>query len=110
MTNERASPSPKEFSQFLDDVGSPYVGVHFDTANAHNLGYAEQWSEILSPRITQIHMRDTVYRRGHCDDDATAAPVFLGDNDWPAIRFAMKKVGYDGRLIAEPIPCYLEFR
>ncbi len=98
--------SPKEFSQFLDDVGSPYVGVHLDTANAHDLGYAEQWIEILGPRITQIHMRDTVFKRGHCDEDTTAAPLFLGDNDWPAIRAAMKQVGYDGWLIAEPIPRY----
>src|SRR5215469_1439468 len=28
--------SPREFSQFLDDIGSPYVGAHVDTANAHD--------------------------------------------------------------------------
>lgn len=98
--------SPREFSGFLDDVGSPYVGVHLDTANAHDLGYAEQWIEILGPRITQIHMRDTVFKRGHCDEDTTATALFLGDNNWPAIRAAMRKVGYDGWLVAEPIPRY----
>jgi hexulose-6-phosphate isomerase len=98
--------SPKEFSEFLDDVGSAYVGVHLDTANAHDLGYAEQWIEILGPRITQIHMRDTLFKRGHCDEDTTATALFMGDNDWPAIRAAMKKVNYDGWLISEPIPRY----
>jgi L-ribulose-5-phosphate 3-epimerase len=98
--------SPREFSGFLDDVGSPYVGVHLDTANAHDLGYAEQWIEILGPRITQIHMRDTVFKRGHCDEDTTATALFLGDNNWPAIRAAMKNVDYDGWLVAEPIPRY----
>jgi sugar phosphate isomerase/epimerase len=27
--------------------------------------------------------------------------LFLGDNNWPAIRAALKKVDYDGWLIAE---------
>ena len=39
-------------------------------------------------------------------NDTTATALFLGDNDWPAIRVAMKKIGYDGWLIAEPIPRY----
>jgi hexulose-6-phosphate isomerase len=98
--------SPQEFLRFLEEVGSPYVGVHLDTANAHDLGYAEQWIEILGPHITQIHMRDTLFKRGHCDEDTTATALFLGDNDWPAIRAALKKIAYDGWLIAEPIPRY----
>jgi L-ribulose-5-phosphate 3-epimerase len=98
--------SPQEFLGFLGDVGSAYVGVHLDTANAHDLGYTEQWIEILGPRITQIHMRDTLFKRGHCDEDTTATALYLGDNDWPAIRAAMTKIGYDGWLIAEPVPRY----
>ena len=27
--------------------------------------------------------------------------LFLGDNNWPAIRAALTKVGYDGWLVAE---------
>ena len=27
--------------------------------------------------------------------------LFIGDNNWPAIRAAMKKINYDGWLIAE---------
>ena len=103
---ERFLLSPREFARFLDDVGSPRVGVFLDTANAHDLGYAEQWIQILQNRMTQLHMRDTLYKRGHSDEDTTATCLFLGDNDWPAIRAALDQIGYDGWLIAEPIPRY----
>jgi hexulose-6-phosphate isomerase len=103
---ERFLLSPREFAQFLDDVGSPHVGVLLDTANAHDLGFAEQWIQILQSRMTQLHMRDTLYKRGHSDEDTTATCLFLGDNDWPAIRRTLDLIGYDGWLIAEPIPRY----
>jgi hexulose-6-phosphate isomerase len=80
--------------------------VLLDTANAHDLGFAEQWIQILGNRITQLHMRDTLYKRGHSDEDTTATCLFLGDNDWPAIRRTLDLIGYDGWLIAEPVPRY----
>jgi L-ribulose-5-phosphate 3-epimerase len=98
--------SPHEYAQFLDDVGSSHVGVLLDTANAHDLGFAEQWIRILGNRMTQLHLRDTLYMRGHSDEDTTATCLFLGDNDWPAIRKALDDIGYDGWLIAEPMPRY----
>jgi len=98
--------TPLEFSRFLNDINSPYVGVHLDVANAHDTGFPEQWIEILGPRITRIHFRDTIIKRGHSDEPTTSTNPFLGDNNWPAIRAAMIKVGYDGWLIAEPIPRY----
>lgn len=103
---ERFLLSPREFAQFLEDVGSSHVGVLLDTANAHDLGFAEQWIQILGNRMTQLHMRDTLYKRGHSNEDTTATCLFLGDNDWPAIRKALDEIGYDGWLIAEPIPRY----
>jgi L-ribulose-5-phosphate 3-epimerase len=98
--------SAREFWQFLNDVDSPYVGVLLDTANAHDTGYPEQWIEIHGPRITQLHIRDSLRKRGHCDESTTSTSVFLGDNNWPAIRAALHKVDYDGWLIAEPLPRY----
>ena len=93
--------SPREFKQFLDDVNSPAVGIHLDVGNIHDTGFAEQWIEMHGPRITRIHVKDVMKHRGRCGDQSVYTNLFLGDNNWPAIRAAMTKVGYDGWLVAE---------
>jgi L-ribulose-5-phosphate 3-epimerase len=93
--------SPREFSTFLDDVGNPAVGIHLDVGNIHDTGFAEQWIEIHGPRITRIHLKDVLKHRGRCGQESVYTNLFLGDNDWRAIRSAMLKVNYDGWLIAE---------
>ncbi len=92
--------TPREFWQFLNDVGSTSVGIHLDLGNIHDTGYAEQWIEIHGPRITRIHVKDVLKKRGRCCD-SVYTNLFLGDNNWPAIRAAMQKVGYEGWLVAE---------
>ncbi len=93
--------SPREFATFLDDVHSPAVGIHLDVGNIHETGFAEQWIEIHGPRITRIHLKDVMKHRGRCGQESVYTNLFLGDNDWKAIRAAMRKVNYDGWLIAE---------
>lgn len=92
--------SPREFWQFLNDVGSPSVGIHLDVGNIHDTGYAEQWIEMHGPRITRIHVKDVMRKRGRCGT-SVYTNLFLGDNNWPAIRAAIERVGYDGWLVAE---------
>jgi hexulose-6-phosphate isomerase len=93
--------SPREFAQFLNDVHSPAIGLHLDVGNIHDTGFAEQWVEIHGPRITRIHVKDVLKHRGRCGDQSVYTNLFLGDNNWPAIRAALSKVGYDGWLVAE---------
>jgi L-ribulose-5-phosphate 3-epimerase len=93
--------SPREFWQFLNDLASPAVGIHLDVGNIHDTGFAEQWIEIHGSRITRIHLKDVLTKRGRCGDQSVYTNLFLGDNNWPAIRAAMVKVGYDGWLVAE---------
>lgn len=92
--------TPREFSTFLDDVNSPFVGIHLDVGNIHDTGFAEQWIEMHGPRITRVHLKDVMKKRGRCCDTVYTS-LFIGDNNWPAIRAALTKVGYDGWLIAE---------
>jgi L-ribulose-5-phosphate 3-epimerase len=92
--------TPREFSTFLDDVNSPYVGIHLDVGNIHDTGFAEQWIEMHGPRITRVHLKDVMKKRGRCCDTVYTS-LFIGDNNWPAIRAALTKVNYDGWLIAE---------
>ena len=93
--------SPREFSTFLDEINSPWVGIHLDVGNIHDTGFAEQWIELHGPRITRIHVKDVLKHRGRCGDQSVYTNIFLGDNNWHAIREAMRKVNYDGWLIVE---------
>ncbi|HZU24577.1 MAG TPA: sugar phosphate isomerase/epimerase family protein [Bryobacteraceae bacterium] len=93
--------SPREFHSFLDDVNSPWVGLHLDVGNIHDTGFPEQWVEINGPRITRIHLKDVLRHRGRCGDQSVYTNLFLGDNNWPAIRTALEKIRYDGWLVAE---------
>ena len=93
--------SPREFWTFLNDVNHPFVGIHLDVGNIHDTGFAEQWIEMHGPRITRIHLKDVNKHRGRCGDQSVYTNLFLGDNNWPAIRAALAKVGYDGWLVAE---------
>jgi hexulose-6-phosphate isomerase len=92
--------TPREFATFLNDVKSPFVGIHLDVGNIHDTGFAEQWIEMHGPRITRIHLKDVMKKRGRCCDTVYTS-LFIGDNNWPAIRAALTKVSYDGWLIAE---------
>src|SRR5579862_632481 len=92
--------STREFWTFLNEVNSPHVGLHLDVGNIHDTGFAEQWIEMHGPRITRIHVKDPMRKRGRCGEPVYTN-LFLGDNNWAAIRAALKKVGYDGWLVAE---------
>lgn len=93
--------SPREFNTFLNDVDSPWVGIHLDVGNIHDTGFAEQWIEILGPRITRVHLKDVLKHRGRCGEQSVYTNIFLGDNNWRAIRDAFTKIGYGGWLTAE---------
>jgi hexulose-6-phosphate isomerase len=93
--------SPREFDTFLSDVNHPSVGIHLDVGNIHDTGFAEQWIEILGPRITCVHVKDVLKHRGRCGNQSVYTNIFLGDNDWRAIREAFEKVNYNGWLVAE---------
>lgn len=92
--------SPGEFLGFLKELNEPSVGIHLDVGNIHDTGFAEQWIEMLGPHITRIHVKDVMKKRGRCGD-SVYMNLFLGDNNWKAIRAAVDKVGYDGWLVAE---------
>jgi hexulose-6-phosphate isomerase len=95
--------SPLEMRNFIDAVGSKWVGAYFDTGNVVYSGYPEQWIKILGKRIFKVHFKD--YRR-----EAGALYGFVdllaGDVNYPAVTEALASVGYDGWVTAEMIPNY----
>ena len=95
--------SPIEFRDFIDKIGSEYVGCYFDVGNVILTGYPEQWIRILGKRIKKVHFKD--YRRDpggfNCFVD-----LLSGDVNYPAVIEALESVGYDDYCTAEMIPNY----
>ena len=87
--------SPLEAKNFIDEIGSPWVGIYLDTANMMAYGYPEHWIRSLGPRIRKVHLKDFV-RREH-----RFVPLLEGDTDWPAVMRELRRAGYDSTLIHE---------
>lgn len=90
--------SPLEMRDFLDALGSPFIGAYFDVGNVLPTGYPEQWITILAHRIVAVHLKD--FKRAV----ATLAgfvDLLEGDVNWPAVMQALHDVAYDGSLVAE---------
>lgn len=90
--------SPLEAARFIDELGSPMVGWHFDSGNIVNYGWPEQWIQILGKRIVQFHVKE--FSRSKRDKEGLwkgfQVKLLEGDNDWPAIMKALDQVQYKG--------------
>ena len=95
--------SPLEAVRYLDEVGDPIVGWHFDIGNVLRYGWPEQWIPVLGKRINRIHVKEFsikkmkeegMYKGFDCD-------LTEGDNNWTAIMKALDGIGYSGWAISE---------
>jgi hexulose-6-phosphate isomerase len=95
--------SPLEAVRYLDEVGDPIVGWHFDIGNVLRFGWPEQWIPVLGKRINRIHVKEFsikkmkeegMYKGFDCD-------LTEGDNNWTAIMKALDGIGYSGWAISE---------
>ncbi|MEO1528323.1 MAG: sugar phosphate isomerase/epimerase family protein [Planctomycetota bacterium] len=88
-------PDPKQWKEYLDSIGSPFVGAFFDIGNHHGLGGAPAWIRKLGHRIVKIDVKDRhLGRDKNCD-------LFEGDVDWEAVRHALGEIGFNGWATAE---------
>jgi len=87
--------SPLEFRDFIDAVGSKYVGAYFDVGNVVIYGYPEQWINILGQRVKKVHFKD-FKREGYEWKQLTE-----GDVNWKLVMGALRRAGYDDYVITE---------
>ena len=95
--------SPVEMAEFIDKVGSDYVGSYFDVGNVLFIGYPQHWIKILGDRIKKVHFKDYKREPGglNCFVD-----LLSGEVNWPAVMKQFEKIGYDDWVTAEMIPPY----
>lgn len=98
--------SPMEMADFIDKVGSEYVGSYFDVGNVLFSGYPEHWIKILNKRIKKVHFKD--YRRA-AGDLYGFVDLLAGEVNWPAVMEQLNKVNYDGWVTAEMLPPYTHY-
>lgn len=98
--------SPLEMRDFIDAVGSDFVGSYFDVGNVLFSGYPEQWVKILGKRIKKVHFKD--YRKSVGGLDGFV-DILAGDVDYKAVKSALDKVGYDNWVTAEMLPPYAQY-
>ncbi len=91
--------SPLEFRDFLDKLGSAYIGSYFDTGNVVIYGFPEQWIRILGSRIKKIHFKD--FKMDHSTERYHWTQLMQGAVNWPAVMREIRAIGYDDYVITE---------
>ncbi len=98
--------SPMEMSDFIDKIGSDFVGAYFDVGNVLLTGYPEQWIRILGNKIKKVHFKDYRMDAGGLHG---FVDILAGDVNYPEVMRAFKEIGYDGWVTAEMIPYYKHY-
>ena len=98
--------SPVEMADFIDKVGSDYVGSYFDVGNVLHIGYPEYWIKVLANRIKKVHFKDYRVAAGGLHG---FVDLLSGEVNWPAVMKQFESIGYDGWVTAEMIPPYTHY-
>lgn len=95
--------SPMEMRDFIDKIGSDYVGSYLDIGNTLANGYPEHWIRTLGNRIKKVHFKDYRIEAGGLHG---FVDLLAGDVNYPAVVNELEQIDYDGWVTAEMIPNY----
>jgi sugar phosphate isomerase/epimerase len=94
-----------EIVQLLDGVGSPFLGINFDTGNfLRLLDDPLKGMQKLAPRVYATHIKDLKIQRGVAPDEwyfFSCTPVGDGLIDNQALVQLLADAGFDGLLAVE---------
>ena len=86
--------TPDQLKDYVDEIGSPWVGIYFDIGNAQKFAPSEQWIRTLGARIVKFDITDWGKENGFCK-------IGDGDVDWKAVNEALAEIGFSGWSTAE---------
>ena len=86
--------SADQLAKYLDEINSPWVGSYFDIGNHQRFGKPAEWIRTLGKRIVKLDVKDWGKKGGF-------GKIGSGDVDWPAVRTALKDIGFTGWATAE---------
>ena len=92
--------TPREARQFVDEIGSPWIGWYLDTANLLHFGWTEMWIRELKTRIKKVHVKDYKRNGGETGKDFWVQ-LMDGDCNWAQTMKELRAIGFDGALVSE---------
>ena len=95
--------SAYDMARFIDEVGSPWVQVHFDIGNMMRWGVAEHWAQVLGKRSVKIDVKEYDLERAMNEGlrKGYDKPLGEGSINWPAVRAELAKIEFNGWAAAE---------
>jgi L-ribulose-5-phosphate 3-epimerase len=87
--------TPEQARDYIDAIGSTWVGAWFDIGNCRKFGQSDDWIRTLGNRIVKLDIKDWSKKRGF------ASQIGDGDINWPAVRQALADINYSGWCTAE---------
>jgi len=90
---------PDFFKWFVDSFKSPWVKAYFDIGNHVKYAPPEEWIATLGTSIAKLHAKDFALNPdGH---GGKFTPLRQGSVNWPSVRRALDKIGYNGWITIE---------
>jgi len=86
--------SADRLAAYIDAIASPWVGSYFDIGNHQRYAQPAKWIRTLGRRVTKCHVKDWAVKNSWQD-------IGKGDVDWPAVRSALRDIGFTGWCTAE---------
>lgn len=95
--------SPFDMARFIDEIGSPWVQVHFDIGNMMRWGIAEHWAQVLGKRSQKLDVKEYDLKKAMNEGMSKGFDVPLGEGsiNWPAVREELAKINFTGWAAAE---------
>ncbi|HIQ21755.1 MAG TPA: sugar phosphate isomerase/epimerase [Planctomycetes bacterium] len=90
---------PDLFAHFVASFRSPWVQAYFDIGNHVRYAPPEQWIRALGKLLVKIHVKD--FRLNPDGHGGRFVNIREGSVDWPVVRRALDRVGYNGWMTIE---------
>ena len=91
---------PAVYKHFVASFGSPWVKSYFDIGNHVKYVAPEEWILTLGSLIAKCHVKDFKLNEGN-PGTGKFVNIRSGSVNWPAVRAALDKIGYNGWLTIE---------
>lgn len=95
--------SPFDMARFIDEIGHPWVQVHFDVGNMVRWGVPEHWAQILGKRSQKLDIKEYDLKKAMSEGMGKGFGVPLGEGsiDWAAVRAELARIEFTGWAAAE---------